>query len=103
MRHTGWRDDLKFGLSYNTAYYSDPDLMAAVAQHAEECGFESFFTPEHIVVYPGATAGTMTFPPDLAVADPLDCLASHVPADGWRDGSVCVLWVSVYGGLPPAS
>jgi probable F420-dependent oxidoreductase len=66
---------LKFGLFYNTAYYSDPDLMAAVARHAEECGFESFFAPEHIVVYPGATAGSMTFPPDLAVADPLECLA----------------------------
>jgi probable F420-dependent oxidoreductase len=31
--------------------------------------------PEHIVVYPGATAGPVAFPPDLAVADPLACLA----------------------------
>ncbi len=66
---------MKFGLFCNTAYYSDPDLMVAAARHAEECGFESFYTPEHIVVYPGATAGSMTFPPDLSVADPLDCLA----------------------------
>jgi len=67
---------VKFGLFYNTAYYgSDPDLMAAAARHAEECGFESFYTAEHIVLYPGATAGSMTFPADLAVADPLDCLA----------------------------
>jgi probable F420-dependent oxidoreductase len=67
---------VKFGLTYNTAYHgSDPDLMAAVARHAEDCGFESFYTPEHIVVYPGATAGPVMFPPDLAVADPLDCLA----------------------------
>jgi probable F420-dependent oxidoreductase len=67
---------LKFGLAYNTAYYgADPDLMAAVARHAEECGFESFYMPEHIVLYPGAAAGPMAFPPDLAVADPLDCLA----------------------------
>ena len=67
---------MKFGLMYNTAHYgSDPDLMAAVARHAEDCGFESFYTPEHIVLYPGATFGQMTFPPDLAVADPLDCLA----------------------------
>ena len=72
----GRRDDLKFGLFYNTAYYgTDPDLMAAAARHAEECGFESFYTAEHIVMYPGASAGPMTFPPDLAVADPLDCLA----------------------------
>jgi probable F420-dependent oxidoreductase len=69
-------DDLKFGLAYNTAYYgADPDLMAAAARHAEDCGFESFYMPEHIVLYPGATAGPVRFPPDLAVADPLDCLA----------------------------
>jgi len=70
------RDDLKFGLAYNTAYYgADPDLMAAAARHAEECGFESFYMSEHVVVYPGATAGPVAFPPDLAVADPLECLA----------------------------
>jgi probable F420-dependent oxidoreductase len=67
---------VKFGLMYNTAYHgSDPGRMAAVARHAEECGFESFYTPEHIVLYPGAAFGQVTFPPDLAVADPLDCLA----------------------------
>jgi probable F420-dependent oxidoreductase len=67
---------VKFGLTYNTAHHGpDPGLLAAVARHAEDCGFESFYVPEHIVVYPGATFGQMTFPPDLAVADPLDCLA----------------------------
>jgi probable F420-dependent oxidoreductase len=67
---------MKFGLMYNTAHYgSDPGLMTAAARHAEDCGFESFLTPEHIVLYPDATVGRMTFPPDLAVADPLDCLA----------------------------
>jgi probable F420-dependent oxidoreductase len=67
---------VKFGLAYNTAFYgADPDLMAAVARHAEDCGFESFYMPEHIVLYRGASAGPMPFPADLAVADPLDCLA----------------------------
>jgi alkanesulfonate monooxygenase SsuD/methylene tetrahydromethanopterin reductase-like flavin-dependent oxidoreductase (luciferase family) len=67
---------LKFGLAYNTAFYgTDPDLMAGAARQAEECGFESFYLPEHIVMYPGAAAGLMAFPPDLAVADPLECLA----------------------------
>ena len=67
---------MKFGLAYNTAYYgADPDLMTGVARHAEDCGFESFYMPEHIVLYPGASVGPMTFPSDLAVADPLDCLA----------------------------
>lgn len=68
---------MKFGLAYNTAYYgADPDLMVAVARHAENCGFESFYTSEHIVVYPGAELpGGVQFPPDLGVADPLECLA----------------------------
>ena len=49
---------MKFGLAYNTAYYgADPDLMAGAARQAEECGFESFYTSEHIVMYPGAAAG----------------------------------------------
>ena len=74
---------MKFGLAYNTAYYgTDPDLMVAVARHAEDCGFESFYTSEHIVLYPDAAAGPMRFPPDLAVADPLDCLAYVAAATG---------------------
>jgi len=68
---------VKFGLAYNTAHYgSDPDLMAAAARHAEGCGFESFYMSEHIVMYPGAALpGYPPLPADLAVADPLDCLA----------------------------
>jgi probable F420-dependent oxidoreductase len=50
--------------------------MAATARHAEECGFESFYMSEHIVMYPGAALpGYVPLPPDLAVADPLECLA----------------------------
>lgn len=68
---------MKFGVTYNTAYHgTDPDLMVAVARHAEKCGFESFYTSEHIVMYPGAELpGHVPLPPDLAVADPLECLA----------------------------
>jgi probable F420-dependent oxidoreductase len=67
---------MKFGLAYNTAHYgTDPDLLTAAARHAEEVGFESFYMPEHILLYPGAKAGPVSFPPDLAVADPLECLA----------------------------
>ena len=67
---------MKFGITYNTGYYgTDPDNMAAVARHAENCGFESFYVPEHIVLYPGAKAGAIEFPPSLAVADPLECLS----------------------------
>jgi probable F420-dependent oxidoreductase len=72
---------VKFGVAYNTAQHgTDPDLMTAAARHAEECGFESIYMSEHIVMYPGATLpGYLPLPPDLAVADPLECLA-HVAA-----------------------
>ncbi len=67
---------MKFGVLYNTAYSGvDPDAMVAVARHAEDCGFESFYLPEHIVLYPGASVGAVTFPPDLTIADPLECLS----------------------------
>src|SRR2546429_5838812 len=67
---------MKFGLSYNTGIYgTDPDQMVAVARHAEQCGFESFYFPEHIALYPGATVGPVTIPSSTPVADPLECLA----------------------------
>ena len=68
---------MKFGLAYNTASHgTDPDLLSAAARHAENCGFESFYLSEHIVMYPGAELpGYIPLPPDLAVADPLECLA----------------------------
>jgi len=71
---------MKFGITYNTGFYgADPASLAAVARQAEECGFESFYVPEHIALYPGATGGGVEFPPSLAVADPLECL-SYVAA-----------------------
>src|SRR5271169_3325062 len=67
---------MKFGISYNTGYYGvDPDGMIAVARHAEDCGFESFYAPEHIALYPGARAGAVEFPPALPIADPLETLS----------------------------
>src|SRR2546429_9400702 len=67
---------MKFGLMYNTGFLgTDPDQMIAVARHAEQCGFESFYFPEHIALYPGASLGAITFPASTPVADPLECLA----------------------------
>src|SRR6266568_191606 len=67
---------MKFGLSYNTGYYgTDPDQMITLALHAERCGFESFYVPEHIALYPGATVGPVTLPASVPIADPLECLA----------------------------
>jgi len=67
---------VKFGVMYNTGYYGvDPDAMIAVARHAEDIGFESFYVPEHIALYPGAAVGEVAFPPSLPIADPLECLS----------------------------
>ncbi|MEU7838013.1 LLM class F420-dependent oxidoreductase [Nonomuraea sp. NPDC049129] len=67
---------MKFGISYNTAYFGvDPERIMAFARHAEDSGFESLYLPEHIALYPGATVGTMELPPSLPYADPLDCLS----------------------------
>jgi probable F420-dependent oxidoreductase len=67
---------VKFGVMYNTGVYGvDPDAMIAVARHAEDCGFESFYVPEHIALYPGAAVGSAMFPPATPIADPLECLS----------------------------
>ena len=67
---------MKFGLMYNTGFLgTDPDQMIAVARHAEQCGFESFYTPRSIALYPGASVGQAVFPAATPIADPLECLA----------------------------
>ncbi|MFI6799941.1 LLM class F420-dependent oxidoreductase [Streptosporangium canum] len=67
---------MKFGISYSTPYHGiDPDKIVAYAQHAEDCGFESLYVPEHIALYPGATVGRFELPPSLPYFDPLDCLS----------------------------
>ncbi|QQQ80074.1 TIGR03619 family F420-dependent LLM class oxidoreductase [Saccharothrix sp. 6-C] len=67
---------MKFAVSYSTPYFGvDPDRLVAHARHAEECGFEALYLPEHIAVYPGAAVGGHEIPPGLPYADPLDCLA----------------------------
>jgi probable F420-dependent oxidoreductase len=66
---------MRFGLSYNTAAYgTDPGSITAVAQQAEDLGFESFYAHEHLVFHPGATLGGNPVPADTAVADPLALL-----------------------------
>ncbi|MDF5752829.1 TIGR03619 family F420-dependent LLM class oxidoreductase [Spongiactinospora sp. TRM90649] len=67
---------MKFGISYSTPYHGiEPDALISYARHAEECGFESFYVPEHIALYPGATVGRFELPPTLPYLDPLDCLS----------------------------
>jgi alkanesulfonate monooxygenase SsuD/methylene tetrahydromethanopterin reductase-like flavin-dependent oxidoreductase (luciferase family) len=67
---------VKSGIIYNTSQLGvDPVRIVAVARHAEDCGFESFYLPEHLALYPGATLGAYPLPPDLPFADPLSTLS----------------------------
>ena len=67
---------MKFAVSYGTAAVGvDPDHLERYARHAEACGFEGLYVPEHVVLYPGATLGGYELPPSLPYADPLDLLA----------------------------
>jgi probable F420-dependent oxidoreductase len=67
---------MRFGLSYNTAVVgTDPANLNAIARHADDLGFESFYVPEHVALYPGARIGEVELAPDLPIADPLECLA----------------------------
>ncbi len=67
---------MKFGLLYSTAATgTDPASLTTIARQADDLGFESFYLPEHVALYPGARVGATEFPPDLPIADPLECLA----------------------------
>ena len=67
---------MKVGIVYNTGSHGvDPRTVIAVARHAESCGFESFYVPEHIALYPGARVGAFEFPPTLPIAAPLELLS----------------------------
>jgi probable F420-dependent oxidoreductase len=67
---------MMFGVVYQTAFYgTDPDAMVAYAKHAEDCGFESIYMPEHIAISPGATLGMAPIDPALPFVDPLVGLA----------------------------
>jgi probable F420-dependent oxidoreductase len=67
---------MRFGLSYSTGSFgTDPERLTAVARCAEECGFESFYLPEHMALHPGARVGEFEIPPATPIADPLECLA----------------------------
>ncbi len=67
---------------YRLNVASDPDWMGAFARHADEVGFESLLTVEHVVVpvgyesrYPYSDTGRMPLPEDCELPDPLDLLA----------------------------
>ena len=66
---------MKFGLLYNSGFSgTEPAKLAAVARHAEACGFESFYAPEHVVLPVGADFGGMPFSADVPIFDPIGTL-----------------------------
>ena len=67
--------EVRARLQHRFLRHRAPDQMLAVARHAEQCGFESFYFPEHIALYPGASVGPAVFPASTPIADPLECLA----------------------------
>jgi probable F420-dependent oxidoreductase len=74
---------MKFGLMFvNSGPFSDPDLLAHLATTAEDCGFESLWTVEHVVIpkgyqspYPYSKDGKIPGGEDMAIPDPLLPLA----------------------------
>jgi probable F420-dependent oxidoreductase len=70
---------MKFGLMFvNSGPFSNPDLLAHLAQTAEQCGFESLWTVEHVVIpkgyqtpYPYSKDGKIPGGEDVSIPDPL--------------------------------
>lgn len=67
---------MRFCVSYTPAHHgTDPDRVLGYARHAEHCGFEGLYLPEHIVLHPGIEFGGHPVPPTTPFLDPLDTLA----------------------------
>jgi len=74
---------IKLGLMFvNSGPFAQPDLLAHLAKTAEERGFESLWTVEHVVIphdyktpYPYARSGKIPGGEDVAIPDPLLPLA----------------------------
>jgi len=74
---------MKLGLMFaNTGAMVSPEGAAEVARHAEQAGFESLWTVEHVVVpagyesqYPYNRSGRMAGGDDVALPDPLIWMA----------------------------
>ncbi len=70
---------MKFGIAFaNTGPFAEPDAAVSFAQAAEQAGFESVWTVEHVVVpagyrstYPYSADGRMPGPEDSDIPDPL--------------------------------
>ncbi len=57
---------MKFAVGYSSSGFgTDPDRIIAYAQHAETCGFEALYVPEHLVLYPGAQLHSFDIAPSV--------------------------------------
>jgi probable F420-dependent oxidoreductase len=73
---------MKAGISFaNSGPFSRPELFGQLAREAEEFGFESIWTVEHVIIpqphmpYPGSKDGQMPGGDSVAIPDPLIPLA----------------------------
>src|SRR5256712_11278089 len=73
---------MKTGIMFaNSGPFARPDNFAALAREAEQFGFESIWTVEHVVIpqphmpYPGSKDGQMPGGDDVPIPDPLIPLA----------------------------
>ena len=73
---------MKIGLIFaNSGPFSRPEMFAQLARDAEDLGFESLWTVEHVVIpqphmpYPGSKDGQMPGGDDVPIPDPLIPLA----------------------------
>jgi probable F420-dependent oxidoreductase len=74
---------VRFGIAFaNTGPFVEPDAAAGFATAAEQAGFDSLWTVEHVVVpsgyestYPYSPSGKMPGPEDSPIPDPLIWLA----------------------------
>ena len=70
---------MKFGLMFvNSGPFSNHELLAHLAQTAEQCGFDSLWTVEHVVIpqdykspYPYSKSGKIPGGEDVPIPDPL--------------------------------
>jgi probable F420-dependent oxidoreductase len=77
---------VKFGIIFANVMFTDGPGATAVATAADELGYESFWTVEHVAVpkdyqspYPYSSSGKMGGPDDMSIPDPLIWL-SYVAA-----------------------
>ena len=73
---------MKFGIMFANVLFGDGDGAKAVATAADELGYESIWTVEHVAVpkdyqspYPYSSTGKMGGPDDMSIPDPFTWLA----------------------------